>query len=139
MAIDDDNDEAGGTAAAPTGSGGAGGPTGASAPAPAPAIIIKPQALSPASASVKVLLYSLLTLLSVAFQSHGSTHIQGTTEGSQHLRTPTLTAALADLMSNAAALNGSVVSRAAGLVSDIISNDPSVVSYVHASGLAQGM
>jgi hypothetical protein len=46
--------------------------------------------------SVKVFIYSLLSLLSLAFQSQGGTHIHGASEGSQHLRTPMLTEALID-------------------------------------------
>lgn len=62
---------------------------------------------------------------------------QGAPEGSQHLRTPQLTGALIDLLSNGHKLNAHIVARAAGLVSDVVANDPSVVSYVQQSGLAQ--
>jgi len=92
--------------------------------------------LREASPSTKVLIYSLLTLLTVAFQSQGGQHIQGSSEGSQHLRSPALTKVLIDIMRNTLSFNGSVLARASALFSDIISNDPSVVSYVHSSGLA---
>lgn len=62
---------------------------------------------------------------------------QGAPEGSQHLRSPQLTSALIDLLANATSVNAHIVARAAGLVSDVVANDPSVVSYVQQSGLAQ--
>ncbi|EWM27821.1 hect-domain containing protein [Nannochloropsis gaditana] len=95
--------------------------------------------LAPASASVKTLLYCLLTLLSIVFQSAGSAHIQGATEGSTYLRSPTLTSTLLDILSSLSALNAAVFSRASGLIADIIGSDPSIISYVHGSGLAQAI
>ncbi|TFJ80532.1 hypothetical protein NSK_008108, partial [Nannochloropsis salina CCMP1776] len=95
--------------------------------------------LAPAPASVKTLLYCLLTLLSIVFQSAGSAHIQGATEGSTYLRSPTLTSTLLDILSSLSALNAAVFSRAAGLIADIIGSDPSIISYVHNSGLAQAI
>ncbi|KAM3568021.1 hypothetical protein VYU27_009848, partial [Nannochloropsis oceanica] len=63
----------------------------------------------------------------------------GATEGSTHLRSPSLTQALLDILVSLPALNPNVLARAAGLVSDIIGSDPSVVSYVLGSGLAQAL
>lgn len=92
--------------------------------------------LRPPSPSVKVLIYALLRLLNVAFRGHGGAHMQGTLEGSQHLRAPALTETLHDLFVNANRLNGNLMDAASMLLSDLISHDPSVVSYVHSAGLA---
>jgi hypothetical protein len=118
--------------------------------------------------SVCVCLMCLITFISSHTHTHTHTNItpsdlhthtyththiptQGSTEGSTHLRNPLLTQALIDIQGSSACwehthththslespLNPSLVALAAGLVSDVISNDPSVVSYVHQSGLAK--
>ena len=105
---DDDRMETDDVIDVPTGGGGAAtatGPTatGADATATAGSNPLGPllsHELRTPTALTKVLLYSLLTLLDVAFQSQGGAHVQGSAEGSQHLRTPALTESLMDLMVN---------------------------------------
>lgn len=92
----------------------------------------------PLHCSQRVLLFSIVTCLTVVFhQESTSSSSVITPSGAAQLRKPDLTAALICILDNIEAYGGHLVSLIATLLADVMNSDPHVVRHVHDSGLAK--
>ena len=84
--------------------------------------------------SQRVLLYSILTCLTVIFHQESSS--SGTPTGGAQLKKKDLTDAIVEIMGDVKAFGGHLTALIATLLSDIMNSDPHVVRYVHECGIA---
>lgn len=88
-------------------------------------------------ASQRVLLFSIVTCLTVVFHQESTSSSVTAPSGAAELRKPELTKALIEIMENIEAYGGHLASLIATLLSDVMNSDPHVVKHVHDSGLAE--
>ena len=90
------------------------------------------------SSSQRVLLFGILTCLTVVFHQENSNSTSSTTPtGGAQLRKPELTEALISILDNIESYGGHLASLVATLLSDVMNSDPHVVHHVHKSGIAE--
>ena len=87
--------------------------------------------------SQRVLLFSIVTCLTVVFHQESTSSSVTTPSGAAQLRKPELTEALIEIMENVEAYGGHLASLIATLMSDVMNSDPHVVRHVHETGLAK--
>ena len=87
--------------------------------------------------SQRVLLFSIVTCLTVVFHQESTSSSVVAPSGAAQLRKPELTFALIEIMENVEAYGGHLVSLIATLMSDVMNSDPHVVHHVHKRGLAE--
>lgn len=87
--------------------------------------------------SQRVLLFSIVTCLTVVFHQESTSSSVATPSGGAQLRKPELTKALIDIMDDVSAYGGHLASLIATLLSDVLNSDPHVVHHVHQSGIAK--
>jgi E3 ubiquitin-protein ligase HUWE1 len=87
--------------------------------------------------SQRVLLFSIVTCLTVVFHQESTSSSVTTPSGAAQLRKPELTEALIEIMENVQAYGGHLASLIATLMSDVMNSDPHVVRHVHETGLAK--
>ena len=90
--------------------------------------------------SQRVLLFSLVTCLTVVFHQESNssnTATTNTTSGSNELRKPELTDSIITILRKAPSYGGHLASLVATLLSDVLNHDPHIVNYVHESGIAK--
>ena len=87
--------------------------------------------------SQRVLLFSIVTCLTVVFHQESTTSTSATApSGGAQLRKPELTRALIGIMDDVTSYGGHLASLIATLLSDVLNSDPHVVHHVHKSGIA---
>jgi hypothetical protein len=86
--------------------------------------------------SHRVLLFGIVTCLTVVFHQESTSSSATAPSGAAELRKPLVTNALIEIIDNAEAYGGNLVSLIATLLSDVMNSDPHVVRHVHESGLA---
>ena len=86
--------------------------------------------------SQRVLLFSIVTCLTVVFHQESTSSSVAAPSGAAQLRKPELTEALIEIMDRVEAYGGHLASLIATLMSDVMNSDPHVVRHVHESGLA---
>lgn len=87
--------------------------------------------------SQRVLLFSIVTCLTVVFHQESTSSSISTPSGSAQLRKPDLTEALITILNFVDTFGGHLVSLIATLLADVMNSDPHVVRHVHDSGLAK--
>ena len=95
--------------------------------------LLKGEIVSP---SRSVLLFSIVTCLTIVFHQDASTSTAPTPAGGTHLREKGLTDCLIHILDNVELYGGPIASLIATLLSDVMNNEPHVVHHVHKSGLA---
>jgi len=88
-------------------------------------------------ASQRVLLFGIVTCLTVVFHQESTSSSVSTPSGTAELQKPELTEALVEILDNVDVYGGHLVSLISTLLSDVMNSDPHVVRYVHESGLAR--
>ncbi|CAB9503919.1 Probable E3 ubiquitin-protein ligase hulA [Seminavis robusta] len=87
--------------------------------------------------SQRVLLFSIVTCLTVVFHQESTSSSATTPSGGAQLRKPELTQALIDIMDDVTSYGGHLASLIATLLSDVLNSDPHVVHHVHKAGIAK--
>eukprot|EP00980_Cylindrotheca_fusiformis_P007262 scaffold1525_cov142-Cylindrotheca_fusiformis.AAC.62 len=87
--------------------------------------------------SHRVLLFSIVTCLTVVFHQESTSSSATTPSGGAELRKPLVTNALIEIIDNVQSYGGNLVSLIATLLSDVMNSDPHVVRHVHDKGLAK--
>jgi hypothetical protein len=98
---------------------------------------MSPESGNRLQSSQRVLLFSIVTCLTVVFHQESTSSSVVTPSGAAQLRKPELTEALIEIMENVGAYGGHLASLIATLMSDVMNSDPHVVRHVHESGLAK--
>ena len=98
---------------------------------------MSPQKVEGLRSSQRVLLFSIVTCLTVVFHQESTSSSVATPAGAAQLRKPELTEALIEIMENVDAYGGHLASLIATLMSDVMNSDPHVVHHVHQTGLGQ--
>lgn len=98
--------------------------------------------LRPPTPSQRVLLYSIVTCLTVVFHQESNSITTAPTNtatlsGSSQLKQPALTESVIAILKHVPSYGGHLASLVATLLSDVLNHDPHVVHYVHESGIAQ--
>mmetsp|Transcript_747 Transcript_747/g.1813 ORF Transcript_747/g.1813 Transcript_747/m.1813 type:complete len:4405 (+) Transcript_747:307-13521(+) len=88
-------------------------------------------------ASQRVLLYGVVTCLTVVFHQESTSSSVATPSGTAEVQKPELTEALIEILDNVDLYGGHLASLISTLLSDVMNSDPHVVKYVHESGLAR--
>jgi E3 ubiquitin-protein ligase HUWE1 len=88
-------------------------------------------------ASQRVLLFGIVTCLTVVFHQESTSSSVSAPSGAAELRKPELTAAVIEILDNVDVYGGHLAALIATLLSDVMNSDPHVVQYVHESGLAR--
>lgn len=86
--------------------------------------------------SHRVLLFSIVTCLTVVFHQESTSSSATTPSGAAELRKPLVTNALIEIIEHVQSYGGNLVSLISTLLSDVMNSDPHVVRHVHESGLA---
>mmetsp|Transcript_3628 Transcript_3628/g.8298 ORF Transcript_3628/g.8298 Transcript_3628/m.8298 type:complete len:4344 (+) Transcript_3628:221-13252(+) len=87
--------------------------------------------------SRRVLLFGIVTCLTVVFHQESTSSSATAPSGATELRNPEMTKAITEIIENAEIYGGSLVSLIATLLSDVMNSDPHVVRHIHKSGLAK--
>jgi E3 ubiquitin-protein ligase HUWE1 len=87
--------------------------------------------------SQRVLLFSIVTCLTVVFHQESTSSSITTPSGGVQLRKKELTEALIEIMDDVNSYGGNLASLVATLLSDVMNSDPHVVHYVQSSGIAK--
>ena len=87
-------------------------------------------------ASQRVLLFGIVTCLTVVFHQESTSSSVTTPSGTAEIQKPELTKALVEILDNVDLYGGHLASLISTLLSDVMNSDPHVVRYVHESGLA---
>lgn len=85
--------------------------------------------------SQRVVLFSIVTCLTVVFHQESSNSAMAPT-GSSQLRRKELSDALLEILTNVTSFGGHLASLVSTLLSDVMNSDPHVVHFVHKSGIA---
>jgi len=88
-------------------------------------------------ASQRVLLFGIVTCLTVVFHQESTSSSVATPSGTAEIQKPELTEALIEILNNVDVYGGHLASLISTLLSDVMNSDPHVVRYVHESGLAR--
>ena len=86
--------------------------------------------------SQRVLLFGIVTCLTVVFHQESTSSSISTPSGTVELQKPELTEALIEILDNVNVYGGHLVSLISTLLSDVMNGDPHVVRYVYESSLA---
>eukprot|EP00536_Pseudo-nitzschia_multiseries_P010994 jgi/Psemu1/326262/estExt_fgenesh1_pg.C_3550003 len=97
---------------------------------------VEPAASAELRASQRVLLYGVVTCLTVVFHQESTSSSVATPSGTAEVQKPELTEALIEILDNVELYGGHLASLISTLLSDVMNSDPHVVKYVHESGLA---
>ncbi|GKY98288.1 hypothetical protein MPSEU_000786400 [Mayamaea pseudoterrestris] len=92
---------------------------------------------TPISSSLRVLLFSIITCLTVVFHQENSASAAAAHSGGLQLRKREVADALIRIMDDVTLFGGHLASLVATLLADIMNNDPLIVHYVHESGIAK--
>lgn len=87
--------------------------------------------------SQRVLLFSIVTCLTVVFHQESTSSTMTTPSGGAQLRRKELTEAVIEIMDDVNSYGGNLASLVATLLSDVMNSDPHVVHYVQSSGIAK--
>jgi E3 ubiquitin-protein ligase HUWE1 len=87
-------------------------------------------------ASQRVLLFGIVTCLTVVFHQESTSSSVATPSGTAEIQKPELMEALIEILNNVDIYGGHLASLISTLLSDVMNSDPHVVRYVHESGLA---
>ena len=87
--------------------------------------------------SQRVLLFGVVTSLTVVFHQESSTATVAATVAGAQLRKKEMAAALIKIMDHVNVFGGHLASLVATLLSDVMNNDPQIVYYIHESGIAK--
>jgi len=87
-------------------------------------------------ASQRVLLFGIVTCLTVVFHQESTSSSVATPSGTAEIQKPEMTEALIEILDNVDVYGGHLASLISTLLSDVMNSDPHVVYYVHKSGLA---
>lgn len=86
--------------------------------------------------SHRVLLFSILTCLTVVFHQENSTSVPTGPTGGAQLRKKYFSDAIIRMLEDVNSYGGHLASLIATLLSDVMNNDPHIVHYVHECGIA---
>jgi E3 ubiquitin-protein ligase HUWE1 len=86
--------------------------------------------------SQRVLLFSIVTCLTVVFHQESSTSTVDVPSSGAQLRKPELANALVHIMDDVCSFGGHLASLICTLLTDVMNNDPHIVHYIHESGIA---
>ena len=88
-------------------------------------------------ASQRVLIFGLVTCLTVIFHQESTSSTAAMSTGATEVQKPSMTQSLIRIMDKSDIFGGSLCSLVATLLSDIMNSDPHIVRYIHESGLAK--
>jgi E3 ubiquitin-protein ligase HUWE1 len=87
--------------------------------------------------SQRVLLFSIVTSLTVVFHKESTSTTGTSPSGGSQLRKKELTEAVMNILEDVNSYGGHLVSLVATLLSDVMNGDPHIVHHVHESGIAK--